>query len=323
MAADLWTSLQGALAAVAAFLGLAGAPADPGWLQGYGEGEYLRIAAPVEGQLLRLDVERGQQVGAGAPLFALDTTLLAADRAAAAAELAAARSDLADLRKGERDEELQARAARAEQASADLAYWSLQVGRLEQLVKTNAAARERLDEARSTHDRKQAELDEMQASLAAARLGGRSDRIAAAESRVAAAEAALARAERRLVEQAPVAPAAARVEDTFFRPGERVPADRAVVSLLPPENRKIRFFVPEPLLPRFVPGTDVTWRCDGCPDGLVATVRFVADQAEFTPPVIYSIGSRERLVYRVEAWPAPDGFLPRPGQPVDVAVPGA
>jgi HlyD family secretion protein len=319
MLSDLWDRLAALAAAALAVVGIGG-PSPPTWLQGYGEAEYVLVAAGSEGELAELRVVRGDEVVAGARLFALDTTELAARRAAVAAELAMARAELVDLRKGDRPPEIAALEARRDQAVADRDYAATQVQRLERLVRTSAAAQERLDAARADHLRHAARVAEMEALLDVAKLGARNDRIAMAEARVAAAAAELARADRQLAEMTPGAPAAGRIEDTFFRVGERVPAQRPVVSLLPPGNIKLRLFVPEPLLPRFAPGTELAWRCDGCPDGLTAEVRFVASAAEYTPPVIYSVGRRERLVYLVEAVPT-GPFLPRPGQPVDVRVP--
>uniref|UniRef100_UPI00054EC4B5 HlyD family efflux transporter periplasmic adaptor subunit n=1 Tax=Azospirillum brasilense TaxID=192 RepID=UPI00054EC4B5 len=140
------------------------------------------------------------------------------------------------------------------------------------------------------------------------------EQIRAAENAVAQAEAALAQADKRLTELAPPAPEAALVEDTLFNPGEWVPAGAPVVSLLPP------VFVPELLMARVRPGDRVTVRCDGCPPGLSARVTYVAPRVEYTPPVIYSVGSREKLVVRVEAR-LEDGATLNPGLPVDVELP--
>jgi HlyD family secretion protein len=318
--ADLGSWLGGLVTAAAVALGIGPAPDHALWIQGYGEADYVRIAAPVERELQTLSVERGSRVNAGDPLFALDPTMEQAARDAAAAELGAAQAELADLEKPERDPELEARMARIAQAEADREYAQLQVRRLEALVKTSAAARDRLDEARAQLDRNRALVDQLRAEHEMGLLGARADRIDAARARVRAAQAALVQTEHRLAEIAPRAPAAARVEDTHFRPGERVPAGRPVVTLLPPPNMKIRFFVPEPLLPRVRPGQALGWRCDGCPADLQAEVSFVASEAEFTPPVIYSVESRDKLVFMVEARPTGE-FRPRPGQPVDVRVP--
>jgi HlyD family secretion protein len=148
---------------------------------------------------------------------------------------------------------------------------------------------------------------------------------AALDTAVAAEEAAkqkLIQAERLLAEAAPKAPAAGRVEDTYFRVGEYVPAGTPVVSLLPPGNVKIRFFVPQETVPRLRAGQAITLGCDGCSAPIPAKITFVANQAEYTPPVIYSVGSRDKLVFLVEA--KPDAFDPqlRPGLPVDITFGG-
>jgi HlyD family secretion protein len=66
-------------------------------------------------------------------------------------------------------------------------------------------------------------------------------------------------------------------------------------------------------------GQQIRVRCDGCAPNLTARISFVAPQAEYTPPVIYSNESRAKLVFRIEA--RPDGATPlHPGQPVDVVL---
>ena len=146
---------------------------------------------------------------------------------------------------------------------------------------------------------------------------------AAANAAVDAARASLAQAEWRLAQKTVAAPAAARVEDTLYRVGEWVAAGSPVVSLIEPAAVKLRFFVPETQVARVAPGQRVRATCDGCAAPVEATVRFVAREAEFTPPVIYSRGSREKLVFMVEAWPAPaEAAKLRPGLPVDVMLVG-
>jgi HlyD family secretion protein len=123
---------------------------------------------------------------------------------------------------------------------------------------------------------------------------------------------------KQIVESAPKAPAFGRIEDTYFHAGEYIAAGTPVVSFLPPENIRVRFFVPQAKLPFFPLGSAVTIRCDGCETPIKAKVSFIASQSEYTPPVIYSVGSRDKLVFRVEA--TPDTFTPalRPGLPIDI-----
>ncbi|AWK86787.1 HlyD family secretion protein [Azospirillum thermophilum] len=310
-----WTDWLGAV--LLAF-GLGG-PSGPPVAHGYVEGEYLRIAAPVAGTLDRLAVARGQRVAPGAPLFAIDRTSALAERERLAAALAQARAQLADLATGKRPEEVAVIAAQKAQAEAALRYSSAELERQATLVARKVSSPDKLDSARAAHDRDRARLAELQAQLSVAALAARREQIRAAQEGVAQAQAALAQAERRLEEMAPFAPAEALVEDTLYNPGEWVPAGSPVVSLLPPERVKLVAFVPEPLLGRAGPGATLRVRCDGCPERLSGRVTRVSSRAEYTPPVIYSVGSREKLVFRIELAPSDPVRLP-PGLPVDVEL---
>jgi HlyD family secretion protein len=114
---------------------------------------------------------------------------------------------------------------------------------------------------------------------------------------------------------------AGRVFDTPFRVGEWVAAGNPVVRMLPPGNVKVRAFVPEAIVGSLAPGRKVAIRCDGCPADVPATLSYVSTDAEFTPPVIYSNETRGKLVFMIEARPAPDAATKlNPGQPVSVQL---
>jgi HlyD family secretion protein len=131
------------------------------------------------------------------------------------------------------------------------------------------------------------------------------------------AEARLASVQTRLSRRKMASPVGGSVQQIYYRPGELVPAGRPVLSLLPPGNIKIRFFVPETVLPKIALGKRVTIHCDGCQADVSARVTFISRSSEFTPPVIYSIDERSKLVYLIEARTETPGEL-RVGQPVDV-----
>jgi HlyD family secretion protein len=167
----------------------------------------------------------------------------------------------------------------------------------------------------------QARVTSLKADLETARLGGRADEIKAAEAEVGAARASLERAQWALRQKRQVAPANAWVQDTLYREGEFVGAASPVVSLLPPANIKVRFFVPEGQLATIQPGRTVEVSLDGRPGPLRAVVNYVSPQAEFTPPVIYSKESRAKLVFMVEAVFGPgESRELRPGQPAEVRL---
>ena len=310
--------LGGALVALAAAMGLGG---DGGALQvqGYVEGEYVYVGAPVAGRLETLHVARGARVQAGASLFQLDRSSEQPARDDAAARLARAEANLADLRKGKRPSELESIEAQLAQAQAMLELAEAELERRQRLVASYVASREAVDQARAAYERDRARVAELQAELKTAQLGARTDEIQAAEAEVTAARAQLAQAEWRLDQMSQAAPQAGVVVDTLYRPGEWVAGGAPVVSLLPPENVKVRFFVSEPRLGAIEVGHEVNVSCDACAPGLTAVISYISPEAEYTPPVIYSREMRAKLVYLVEAKPRRPTAL-RPGQPVDVAL---
>jgi HlyD family secretion protein len=141
-----------------------------------------------------------------------------------------------------------------------------------------------------------------------------------AEAALRQAKANLEWAQTRLARRNAHSPGDGTIEQIYYRPGETVPAGRPVVALLPPGNLKIRFFAPQAALPELKYGDVVGISCDGCDKGLTAKISFIARSAEFTPPVIYSVEERAKLVFLIEARPEhPEKF--RVGQPVTVTLP--
>jgi HlyD family secretion protein len=140
-----------------------------------------------------------------------------------------------------------------------------------------------------------------------------------AEAALRTAEARLNSAQTRLVRRKVFSPVAGTVQQLYFRQGEMVAAGRPVLALLPPANLKVRFFVPEARLPHIAIGDAVKIRCDGCGSELDARVSFISRTAEYTPPVIFSLEERSKLVFLIEARPERTDKL-RVGQPVSVAL---
>lgn len=143
-----------------------------------------------------------------------------------------------------------------------------------------------------------------------------------AEAQLRTAQARLNSAKTRLERRRVASPVAGTVQEVYFRKGELVPAGRPIVSVLPPGNMRVRFFVPQERLPGLQYGDRVLVTCDGCQAGLSARINFISAQAEFTPPVIYSREERARLVFRIEAKPEQPQAM-RVGQPVSVILPAA
>lgn len=286
--------------------------------QGYLEGEFVYIAAPLAGRLDTLAVTRGAQVKAAAPLFTLEHAADSAAVAQAEARLLQARARFEDLMKGSRVNELDALRARLAQARAAAELSGLEAERQAALFNKGVSPGSENDRARLTHERDLRAIDDLAAQLATARLGGRTDALTAAGQEVAAAVAARDQATWHVDQKTQAAPRAALVHDTLYREGEFVAAGSPVVSLLPPENIKVRFFAPEPALASLKPGIRLRVGLDGHTP-LEAVVTYVSPQAEYTPPVLYNRENRAKLVYLVEAALNPEDVRDlHPGQPVDV-----
>ncbi|MFO0777259.1 MAG: HlyD family efflux transporter periplasmic adaptor subunit [Nitrospira sp.] len=293
-------------------------------VQGYVEGEYVYVASPYGGALATLSVRRGMQVTAGDPLFALEQISEKATRDEAARKLSEARANLEDRRKGKRPSEIASLRAQLQQAQAALQLSLREVARQEGLMTVPGAAVElEVDRARSTRDQNQQRVSQLEADLNTALLGSRTDQVTAAEAEVRAKEAALAKAEWDLAQKRQVAPKAGFVFDTLYREGEWVPAGRPVVVLLPPDHIKVRVFVSQAKLGAIKLGDQVQVMVDGVQGSTSGTVSYISPKAEYTPPVLYSQGSRDKLVFMVEVlFDQAAGVNLHPGQPVDVRFHG-
>nr|WP_249185627.1 HlyD family secretion protein [Burkholderia ambifaria] len=308
--------------AVAALLGGCGRPADTGpTYQGYVEGEFVYLSSSQAGTLTQLSVERGQAVAAGTPVFALEAVSETAALQQAQHQLAAARAQLADLQTGKRPPEVAVTRAQLAQATAQAARAAAQLARDERQYAAGGLSKQQLDDTRTSAQTTAAQMRELQNQVDVARLPGRAQQVAAQAAQVDAAQAAVAEAQWKFDQKRIAAPADGRVYDTLYRVGEWVQAGNPVVQMLPPQNLKVRFFVPEAAIASLAPGRTIAIHCDGCAADVPARITYVSRAAEYTPPVIYSNESRSKLVFMVEARPAPaDAPKLHPGQPVAVRV---
>ncbi len=288
-------------------------------VQGYVEGEFVYVASPLPGQLDRLAVQRGAAVKKGDLLFTLESGAEKAQRDEAERKLIQARATLEDVKRGLRPTEIQSLEAQLEQARAAAVLSGREYTRQEKLLRTGVSAMQEMDRARSTRDQDDRRVAQIGADLKTARLGSRSDQVAAAAAAVRAQEAALARADWDLSQKSQFAPEAGVVFDTLYQQGEWVAAGRPVAALLPPENIKVRAFVPEGRVGSLRYGETVKVFIDGAPEPAVGKVSFISPRAEYTPPVIYSQESRGKLVFMVESvFDDATSAKLHPGQPVDV-----
>jgi len=311
--------LAGLKAALVGFLALFGAAPQDTVYFGYVEGDYLYMAARQDGYIDRMVVADGDIVAAGGMLFALDDSRQADALAEARATLDARKAELADKAYGARSEEIAVIEAKRRQAAANLALARATYKRTAELVKRNTLSESRLDEDQATLNEAEAALSQYEAEIAAARLPAREDQSEMLRRAVDAASAGVSQAETDLAERRLYAPVAARVDRVFLYPGEFARAGSPVVSLLPPDKVKVRFFVPAAAFAGIRLGDRIEVGCSGCERPVPAAVTRLSSEAEFTPPVIFSREERDKLIHAVEAVPDDPDAL-HPGQAVDIRL---
>jgi HlyD family secretion protein len=295
----------------------AGAEAYPGYV----EGEYAALAPVAAARIKEVRVRRGDLVMPGSIVATLETedTELAIHKAAGAVDEAKAQLD--NLRKGKRDSEIAVIEASLVSAKAQARVAALTLERQRSLVRRGASAQANLDQAQAEADVANAKVKEIEANLAVARMPAREDEIRAAEQRLAQAKAALDEANWQQRQRSVVATRRGRVFDIIRRQGEIAGPSQPIVSLLPDGATLIRFYAPETDLSLLPVGTSVGVACDQCPADLTARITYRAAEPEFTPPVIYSIERRQKLVFLVEARPEAPAPALEPGQIVTVHPP--
>ncbi|MDE2332994.1 MAG: HlyD family efflux transporter periplasmic adaptor subunit [Rhodospirillales bacterium] len=316
-----WLPLLAAIALAGALYAWQARQAGGRFWQGYAEGDDVFVGPTLPGELVHVDVVRGQQVAQGARLFEQDPTGARAALRQAQANLAAARATLSNLeRPGGRSEQIAQAAADLADKTAVRERIARDLARDERLLETHAVPQQTVDTERQQLASATAQQEAAAAGLALLRApSGRADQILAQRAEVVAAAAALQQARWQLAQTRVVAPAAGVVVDVVARAGEALTAGATVVDLLPAANLRVLFYVPEADLSSLRYGEALLVSCDGCGPGLAARISYIAPKPEYTPPVIYSQSSRGNLVYRIEASVVPaDRQRLHPGQPLEV-----
>jgi HlyD family secretion protein len=272
---------------------------ETGEVSGYVEAELLYIAPQDAGVLRSLLVSEGDSVEKGARLFEIDP-----ERMRLSLEQAERVAGAAAARVGEKG----ALAEAVAEAEAQFENARGNYDRSRMLRRQGVVTEARVDNDRAAFDGAAARLQRL-----------RAERDAAAGD--AAAQAALAELwKKRLADLSVAAPSGGTIERIYRRPGEMVAVGDPVLALLPPGHVKIRFYAPEPRLSALTVGARVEVSCDRCASDLRARITYVASEPQFTPPVIYSVEERAKLVFLIEARPE-DAAKLTPGLPVTVRLP--
>lgn len=290
-------------------------------LQGYVDGTYTYVSSAVAGTLRERPIAKGDIVKKNQFLFQLDPEPERSQLEVAKQNLVHSQQLLADLQKGGRTTIIDAIAAQRAQASAELNLAKTNLKRYQTLYQSHTIDKATLDSATTTYQTAHEKLKEIEAHLAEAKLGGRENAIAAQKALVASNTATVEQATWALAQKTVYSPSEALVFDTLHEPGEFIPTGNTVAVLLPRYTLKIIFFVPQVMLSRIRIGEKINFSCDGCDATYNAHINFISPDPEYTPPVIFSKETRNKLVYRIEAKIATSALNKiNIGQPVDVVL---
>ncbi|MTI17424.1 HlyD family efflux transporter periplasmic adaptor subunit [Rhodobacteraceae bacterium RKSG542] len=292
-----------------------------GAFPGYVEGEYVRPAPVDSAQVIQLFVDRGDKIEEGQLLAQLEKEDARLAVAEAEAAMKKAQASLNDLKEGKRPEEIAVLEATLDSAEVQTRQSLSVFKRFEGLFNRAVISQAQLDEAQTALDVARARVKQLQSELDVARLPAREDQIQAAQSAYDQAVAALKQAQWRLENRQVYAPADGRVIDITRREGEIAGPSSPVLTMLPAGETKLTFFVPEKIFSSLSLGKRVEATCSGCAEEVPARISYLAEGPQFTPPVIYSLDVRDKLVYRVEALPETENTTLAPGQIVDVQLP--
>ncbi|MBV2143401.1 HlyD family efflux transporter periplasmic adaptor subunit [Falsochrobactrum sp. TDYN1] len=285
---------------------------------GYVEGEFVQLAPLEVAQVRSVVVRRGDRVEAGKPVAGTEDVDAKIAVAQAEATLAQARAQLANLQVGKRPDEIAVLEAEVRTAQAQARDARRTLARTRDLAKRGVMTEAQLDDAATKVELAEAAIGQSTANLAVGRLPARPEEINAAENAVKSAQAQLDAARWHLAKRVIEAPATGRITDIIRNPGDIAGPSAPILTMLPDGAVKLKIYIPQDRFSSVKVGGLLSVRCDGCPPGLQARVSYVSPDPEFTPPVIYSLETRQKLVYLVEARPLDPSSPLQPGQIVDV-----
>ncbi|PHR91737.1 MAG: secretion protein HlyD [Robiginitomaculum sp.] len=289
-------------------------------LVGYVETEWVYISAPESGWIVSKPIAKGSLINIGDTVFELDDERQIVAIAGAQSRVDEASAQIDNISVGARPAEIRALEAQLQEARARLVHARSERVRILPLVELGVEAQSRADQVEANTQTASASVSAATEAIAVAKLAGRTAAREAAEAAKNTVQAEQDKARINLERRTVRAKTSGRVEDVFRFKGEYVTMGSPVLAVRPEGSMKVRFFVSQAKLPGLKIGTEINVRADGQPTPSRAIVSYISVEAEFTPPVIYSVNVREKLVFMVEAkLPDDTGLLA--GLPVDIVLP--
>ncbi|MCF6764860.1 HlyD family efflux transporter periplasmic adaptor subunit [Thiotrichales bacterium 19S3-7] len=291
-------------------------------INGYIEADLVYISSPSGGLVKELPIQRGQVIKQGQLIAQLDPEPYRQNYQQAIAETEAAKFNTVDLETGEtRQSVIESTQSQVEKAKANENFYNAYLKRAAYLVQTDSMSQQDYDQVHSNALQSDAELANTHSQLITLTSPARKLQIEASIANQQAANYNQLYQKWYLNQTTVTAPRNGHIYDIYIWTGERIANDRPIASILVPSQIKVIFFLPEPLLSKIKLGQKISFFMDGQPKAFNATVSFISDIAEYTPPVIYSQSSRKDLVFRIEARPKQNELDQiHPGQPISVKI---
>ena len=280
--------------------------------------DMVEIRARVDGFIEKRGFNAGDLVKAGDILYVLDLRPYQAQVAKARGDLGEKEAALVFAR--EQVEVIQAQAELA-QAAAVLERNRQDVGRLEPLVRQEAAPKQDLDNAIRNRDAAQAQVEASRANLDQKRLNTRTT-LDSARANVDAARATLAAAQLNLEYATIRAPIGGRIGDTSIQVGGLVTATAAqpLTTIVPLDPISVRFKVSEAEYLALRASPDGQWRqAESAPLQLILANDAAFPRVGRIKRVLNQVDPRTATLELQADFPNPQGLL-LPGQFARVRV---
>ena len=290
-------------------------------LTGYAHGEFIYLSFPFTETVEQLFVKKGDVVNKGQTLMKVDDFSALNALQIAEKRVQAEKSLLHKLETGERQAALDVIQAQLDRAQSAASLAKSQLARKNQLYKQKLLSVADWEKTKAEYAQKKNQVTELSHQLALKNLPASDNEINHQKSQLETAILQHDKARWDFQHTTLLAPQDAVVYDILYRRGERPVAGKPVITLLPKNNIKFRFYIPEKRLGKIHNGTPVKISCDGCNKPIKGYVNYISARAEFSPPVIYSTQRREKLLFMAEAIPVKEGlFFIKPGQPITLEV---
>jgi len=285
------------------------------------EAVQVDISSAVAGKVKNISVEEGDRISSGDVILAIDDEDYRIQEKLARARLDAASAQLKMMLEGARKEDVQQAQEKVKAAKASFEKSRANFERINNLFNSGSATKSLYDEARTGYEMAQAHYNAAQKALEKLLKGARAEEIKIAQSNKIQAEANLEFAEKKLSDCVITSPVTGTVTNKLVETGERVIPNGLVATITKTDSMWLTIFIGERDIGRVKTGQRAEIKIDTFPDRIFnGTVRFIAEEAEFTPKNIQTKDEREKLVFGVKILIDNRDRILKAGIPADATI---